>query len=167
MTGRGRDAVIVKRTVANERERLRFLTPLHRFHIEKPDVPVGADKVGSVWIQVLYREGANFRRAVALIAEVPLGDGDLRRTDGLDAQLGERALGSGQRRGREQARKFRDHGGFREVAGPDAEIGSVGHFAYSIIAGPWRRGELRRDLECGGLVYPEPRRAAAFTPIAG
>src|SRR6267154_6515866 len=86
------DAVIVKRTVANERERLRFLPPLHCFHIEKPDVPVGADEVRSVWIQVLHREGANFWGAVALIAEVPLGDGDLGGVDGLDAQLGERAL---------------------------------------------------------------------------
>ena len=70
-----------------------------------------------------------------MIAEVPLGDGDLRRIDRLDAQLGKRALGGGERSGCEQAREFRDHGGFGEVAGPDAEIRSVGHFAYSIIAG--------------------------------
>src|SRR5712672_3489667 len=106
MAGGGGDAVIVKRTVANERERLRFLAPLHRFHIEKPDVPVGTDKIGCVWIQVLHRESANSWGAVALIAEVPLGDGDLGGIDGLDAQLGERAFGRGERSGGEQAREF-------------------------------------------------------------
>ncbi len=65
------DAIVEERAVAGECERLWLLAPLQRFHVEEPDVPTRADDVGRVRVEVLRREGGDFRRAVALVAKIP------------------------------------------------------------------------------------------------
>jgi len=62
------------------------------FHIEDPQVPSRADKVGRCPGSGAAQPVRQFPGAVALIAEVPLGDGDFRGIDGLNAQVSERAL---------------------------------------------------------------------------
>src|ERR1700680_4020354 len=65
------DTVGVEWAVAGERQRLRFLAPFHCFQVEEPDIPIRADNVGGVRVEVLRGEGGNFRGAVALVAKIP------------------------------------------------------------------------------------------------
>jgi len=78
--------------VAGQRQRLRLLAPFHRFHIEEPDIPICADNVGGVRVQVLRGEGGNFGRAVALVAKIPLGDRRFRGINRLHMQFREGGL---------------------------------------------------------------------------
>src|SRR6266436_3356661 len=177
MAGGGGYSIVVQQAVTDQRERLRFAAPLESFQIKEPQVPVGADEVSRVRVHVLRGECGYFRRAVTLIAEVPLGNRDFRGIDGLNAQFGKSALRSGERRSGEEAGKLRDHRRFGEVARPDAQIRSVGHFCLFNYTGTPKKRRIPRwfklkAVQCGsGAAVPRleaiwARRSRRESPIS-
>src|SRR5690349_5595827 len=126
------DAFIVGWSVAHEQERLRSLHPLHPFHIERPQIPLGFDEESGIRVQVRSGEGGDFRGAVTTVAQIPFRDGAFRRIDGLNDQLLKGGMRSGKRNARQKPRELRDRGLFGKIARPYAQIRTVGHKNSSI-----------------------------------
>lgn len=131
----GGEPGIVFGAVTRELERMGLAGPFQRAGVEAPEVPTGGDEVSAIGMDVLRGESGDFGGAVGLLAKIPFGERSFRRIDGLDEKLGEGRAGFGERNSGEKASELRDERNRGEVAGPDAEIGAVGHGkpAFKII----------------------------------
>ena len=83
--------------------------------------------VSSVGMEMLGGHGSYFGRAGMERAQVPVRDRGLPGIDCLDNQFVKGIVSSGERRGGQKPRELGNHLLQREVAGPHAQIGVIGH----------------------------------------
>ena len=76
---------------------------------------------------MLGGHGSYFGRAGMERAQVPFPDRGLAGIDCLDDQFVKSVVSGGERRGGQKPRELGNHLFQREVAGPDAQIGMIGH----------------------------------------
>ena len=127
MASRSGGAIVIFRALADELEGLRSVGPLQSIDAEGPKVPLRFDDEGCVWADLLGSESRDFGGAEMAVFQIPFRDGSLRGVNGLDGEELELAFPLGERRGRQESRELRNHGGFGEIARPDAQISTVCH----------------------------------------
>ena len=79
-----RRAPIVLLSPANNLKRLGSLFPFQRFAFEGPQVPLRVHNVSSVFVNILSRDGRDFRCAKNRFAEIPFRNWALGRIDCLN-----------------------------------------------------------------------------------
>src|SRR5271170_1941061 len=97
------DSAVIFGAMASQRQRLRLAHPLESLDVKAPEIPFCRGDVGAVRVQVLNSKSSDFRRAVAEVLQVPLGQREFRGVDGLDHEFLEGVFRSGKRRGRKKS----------------------------------------------------------------
>src|SRR5919108_1293567 len=120
MSRGGDNSTVVVRPMANQLQRLRFLLPFQRIHVEGPQIPRCASDIGSIWVEMLGGHGSDFRRPGLRWAQIPFGNRSFAGIYRLDNQFIESVVGGRERSSGQKSRKLGDHRLQRKVARPDA-----------------------------------------------
>src|ERR1700739_3145084 len=121
------DSLLVGWAIANQHQRLTFLCPLQRVHVEGPEVALCFHDERSVLVEMLCRKRSNFRGPEGSFFQIPFRDGGFGAVDGLHGQLLERAFTLGNGSSCQESRELRNHRQFRKVACPHAQVSVVCH----------------------------------------
>ena len=127
MASRSGRAIVIFRPLADEFEGLRSLDPLQSIDAKGPKVPLRFNDERRVWADLLGRESRDFGGAEMAVFQIPFRDGSFRGVNGLDGEELELGFALGERRGSQESRELRNHGGFGEIARPNAQISTVCH----------------------------------------
>src|SRR5262249_47713561 len=120
-------AVLKCRALANQRERLWQVFPLHRLHVKAPQIPLRFHDERRVRIQMLHGQRCNLRRPIVALTQIPLHLRGLRVVHRLHGEQLKAVRRFRDARSSQETRELRDHGLFGKVARPHAQIRPVGH----------------------------------------